>query len=324
MWLNDRMTTQSFLAHWHAQVSVGLEAVLLLVARATGTQPADVTQIVNGYDNEVYRADLSKDHGVFVRIGRRHGKAFDKETWAMSLAREAGVPVPTVLLTTSVEDDHGGRPAMVVERAHGEVLADLLPRLSAADRYTVLADLGRVLKTLHSTKTAGVWRPDDQGTWPDPPEMRRSFIAERTAEQPHLVAAGLSSSEVDHAIALLGTSPDTPPLADFVLCHGDVTPDHIFIDSHHHVSSLIDWGMWHGGSCVGELAYVASWAYAEPDLSALLAGYGLTLDQPLREALARSLVNNLVGHVAHHVTIGDAAGTANVTKSLRRALATFQ
>lgn len=182
----------------------------------------------------------------------------------------------------------------------------------------MLTDLGRVLKTLHSVKTAGVWRPGGHGQSPDPHQLRRGFIAERTAERPRLIEAGLSSTEVDNTIAVLGTSPDTPPLTDFVLCHGDVTPEHIFIGPDHRVSGLIDWGGWHGGSPVGELAYVASWAFAEPDLTTLITGYGWTTDRPLREALARSLVNNLVGHVAHHVSIGDIEGTTNVTRSLRR------
>ncbi len=120
----------------------------------------------------------------------------------------------------------------------------------------------------------------------------------------------------------VGASPDTPPGADFVLCHGDVTPDHIFLDSDLRVSGLIDWGMWHGGSRVGELAYVASWAFAEADLAALLEGYDSSMGgRSLWRAIALSLVNQLVGHIAHHVSIGDIDGTASVTEVLRRALA---
>lgn len=316
------MPKPSFLHELHAQFSVPVEAVHVLIDRATGEQPTHLERIVNGYDNEVYRVDFDGDRSVFVRI-RRHGRGdLDRETWAMGLAREAGVPVPRVLLESSVEDRDGQRPAMVVEGASGDVLAELLPRLSPQDRRTALADLGRVLRNLHSVKTPGVWRPNDRELWPDPQELRRGFIAERTAERVHLVAAGLSPDEVDRTVSLLGASLDTPPLADFVLCHGDVTPDHIFIGSDLRVSGLIDWGMWHGGSSVGELAYVASWAFTEPDLTSLLTGYGSSaIDGSLRKALALSLVNNLVGHIAHHVTIGDADGTANVTKSLRRALA---
>lgn len=319
--MNELVAEQSFLTEWHAQVSVPPHVVEGLVARGTGQPSKALEQVVNGYDNEVYRAELMDRTSVFVRVGRRPGEVFPGETWAMGQAREAGVPVPRLLLETSVEGEADPRPAMVVEGARGEALTHLLPRLGASDRAAVLADLGRVLKTLHSVRTPGVWRPDRDGSWPNPHEVRRGFVAERLAERPHLITAGLTANEVDQIVGVLGTSPDTPPLANFVLCHGDATPDHIFVNAELSVSSIIDWGMWHGGSAVGELAYVASWAFTEPDLDALLTGYGTALDGSLHEALARSLVNNLVGHVAHHVSIGDAQGTANVTRSLRRALA---
>ncbi|WP_157973744.1 phosphotransferase family protein [Desertihabitans aurantiacus] len=315
------MPEESFLAGWHAQVSLPVDAIRVLLADATEDRPAQLEQVVNGYDNEVYRAELSSGSTVFVRVGRQPDELFDGETWAMRQAREAGVPVPQVLLETSVETSTGRRPAMVVASAPGVALAQLLPRLSTTDRAMVLANLGRVLARLHSVRTPGVWRPDHAGSWPDPHELRRDFVARRLAERPHLVAAGLSPTEVERIVALLGDSPDVPPLTGFVLCHGDATPDHLFIDTDLRVSSVIDWGMWHGGSPVGDLGSVASWAHSEPDLDALLAGYGTPLDRSLRERLARSIVNSLVGQVAHHVTIGDVRGTANVTSSLRRALA---
>lgn len=305
----------------HAQFTTPTATVRRLMERATGGQPTGLEQVVNGYDNEVYRVDLAGHRRVFVRLRRGGNDSFSQELWAMDLAREAGVPVPRVVFDGFVEDKGGTRPAMVMEGAPGQVLADLLPRLSPSDRYSTLADLGSVLRQLHSVNTPGVWRPDQSGTWPNAEELRRGFVADRIAEREHLVTAGLTADEVDRTIALLGAAPDTPPVAGFVLCHGDVTPDHIFIDPELRVSALIDWGMWHGGSAVGELAYVSSWAFAEPDLSAILKGYGGSLfDGSPRRALALSLVNNLVGHVAHHVTIGDTEGAANVTASLRRAL----
>ena len=42
-----------------------------------------------------------------------------------------------------------------------------------------------------------------------------------------------------------------------VLCHGDVSPVHVFVDPEMQVVGLIDWGMWHGGPAVSELAGLA-------------------------------------------------------------------
>lgn len=279
--------------------------------------------MIGGYDNEVYRVTLVDDSNIFLRVQRPGHPSFDHEIMAMDLARDAGVPVPAVLLTANVRDGQDERSAMVLATAPGRSLIEVLPSLSSAGRAAVLTNFGCVLRRLHSVAMPGVWRPDDQGEWPDPHEVRRGFIAERRMERPQLVAAGLSSKEVEQAISLLGKSPDTPPLSDFVLCHGDATPEHIFVNSDLVISGLIDWGMWHGGSPIGELAYVASWAYAEADLAALLGGYGEDYAdvQSVGRAMAISLVNQLVGHIAHHVSLGDNDGTVSNTRALRRALA---
>lgn len=173
--MNGQVSESTFLAGLHAQFSVPGDAVARLVIRATGQQLTNSERIIGGYDNGVYRVDLSNGRRVFVRI-RRHGDgAFDSETWAMDLARDAGVPVPEVLLVSSVPDEQGKRPAMVMEPASGQVLAGLLASLSSSDRHAALADLGRVLGKLHSVAMPGVWRPDDDGQWPDPQDLRRGF-----------------------------------------------------------------------------------------------------------------------------------------------------
>jgi aminoglycoside phosphotransferase (APT) family kinase protein len=321
LWVNELV--QSFLSGYHAQFSVPGEVVEELAGQATGAEVTSVVRVIGGYDNEVYRVALADDREVFVRIRRPGHPSFDLELMAMDLARDAGVPVPSVLLVTSVPDGERERSAMVLEAAAGRSLAEVLPGLSSGDRGQVLAELGQLLRTLHSVAMPGVWRPDDHGEWPDPSELRRGFIAERRAERHQLVVAGMTPAEVELTMSLLGGSPDTPPLADFVLCHGDATPDHIFVGPDLSVSGLIDWGMWHGGSPIGELAYVASWAYPQPDLTALLTGYGKSHAEleAVGSAIAASLVNQLVGHVAHHVSIGDSDGTANNVRELRRALA---
>jgi aminoglycoside phosphotransferase (APT) family kinase protein len=83
----------------------------------------------------------------------------------------------------------------------------------------------------------------------------------------------MTFAEVDRVMGLLEVSPD-PPRAGFVLCHGDVSAEHVFVDSNQQVSGLIDWGMWHSGSLTGELASVAS-AFGWRDLQPHPAGVRL-------------------------------------------------
>ncbi len=66
---------------------------------------------------------------------------------------------------------------------------------------------------------------------------------------------------------------------------------------------LIDWGMWHAGSRIGELAYVAT-AFGWEDLQPVLQGYGYSPasdGNDLQRQLATTLAVQLIGHIAHHV-----------------------
>jgi aminoglycoside phosphotransferase (APT) family kinase protein len=165
-----------------------------------------------------------------------------------------------------------------------------------------------------------VWRPDPSGQWPDPDRLRQGFIAERRGERELLLTAGLTLAEVDRASALLDLSPD-PPRTGFVLCHGDVSPEHVFIDEALHVSALIDWGEWHGGSPVGELALVAT-TFGWDDLEPVLQGYGhdSSNGDVFQRELATTAVGQLTGHIAHHMRLKDPDGAAQNVVALRLAL----
>lgn len=239
----------------------------------------------------------------------------------MELARTGGVPVPEVLDVDAASDLADGHPVMVVAAAPGQQLEGVLAAASDAERRQVLSGLGGELARLHSIAMPGVWRPDDAGRWPDPDELREGFGRDRRNERNQLVAAGMTDAEVDRVMALLDLSPD-PPRAGFVLCHGDVSPEHVFVDARRQVSGLIDWGMWHGGSPTGELAYVAD-AFGWRDLEPILQGYGygpVMRDGELHRLLATTLAVQLIGHIAHHVAIGDPDGAASNVTAVRRAL----
>ncbi|GAA2760133.1 phosphotransferase family protein [Actinopolymorpha rutila] len=280
------MSESAFLARLHARFAVPRAVVVRLAERATGHRVVDLRRVMRGYDNEVYRVELTGDLAVYVRIPGPGKNGFVHEAWAMEQARGAGVPVPEVLLIDTVRgeasdaDEADERHAMVLAEAPGRQLGTVLASLSTARRRAAMVNVGRVLARLHSVRTPGVWRPGDDGTWPDPADLRRGFVADRTAERPQLSAAGLTPEEVDNAIALLGASSATPPPDNFVLCHGDVSPEHVFVDAELRVCGLIDWGMWHGGSPIGELAYVAM-VHEETDLTAVVEGHtGGSLDEP--------------------------------------------
>ncbi len=308
------MTRSEFLAKRHANQGLPRLALVDLVARATGAgaDVVDVQRIVRGDENEVHRVELAGGSTVYVRIREPGESGLGAEAEAMDLARRAGVPVPEVL---TVEAIHDGRDAMVMAAASGRQLSELLPSLNDESRTAAMRDVGRVLAVLHTVPMPGLWRPNEAGVWPDPEELRRGSNArhqtpERRAD---LVAVGLTEGEADQAMDLFDTSPvPTHPL----LCHGDVSPEHFFVDDDLHVTGVIDWGLWKGDSAVSDLADAAM-RHEPRDLDAIVDGHG----NVSREAIALDLVTRAVALIGWQLSVGDTASATPVADALRRALA---
>lgn len=316
------VTDSGFLAEWHARFQVPRAAVVELVERAAGTRVTSLKRLAVGDENEVYRAGLDGGSAVYARIRRPGEGSFEWEVWAMERARAAGVPVPDIHAVEMVDtDDEGARAAMVVAEASGRQLAELLPTLTREQRHTALTNLGRALARVHAVRTPGVDRPDMDGGWPDPAEVLRAFVVERTGHRRHLVTAGLNPAEVETVIGLIGQSPDTPARTEPVLCHGDLHAAHVFVDDDLDVSGMIDWGLWHGGTAIGDLAYL-SMRYEASDFDAILTGHGAgrTNAPAFRRRLALSVVNQAIGHLAWSQSIGNAVDTAQNIAALRTAL----
>lgn len=107
-----------------------------------------------------------------------------------------------------------------------------------------------------------------------------------------------------------------------VLCHGDLHAAHVFVDTDLDVSRMIDWGLWHGGTAIGDLAYL-SMRYEAPDLDAILTGHGAgrMTDPAFRRRLALSVVNQAIGHLAWSQSIDNTVDTTQNITALRTALA---
>ncbi len=319
------MTDSEFLAELHGRFAAPGEVIVELITRSTRRDLTELRRLTLGDENEIYRARLSDGAVVYARIRRPGEGTFAAETWAMDRARAAGLPVPEVRTVEEIDTEQGPRSTMIITESPGRQLAGLLPSLTASQRRTVLTNLGQALAILHSVVTPGVGRPDAAGNWPDLDVARAEFIAERTGQRPQLVSAGLTSAEVDRVIGVIGTSPDTPAASDPVLCHGDLHAAHVFVDEGLAVCGIIDWGLWHGGSAIGELATMMM-GYDPGDFESILAGHGTGgHDGPEpRSRLARSVINQAIGHIAWHESIGNAGGTAHYVNALRGALADLE
>jgi len=313
------MADSSFLRSLHARFATRGEEVRSVVERVVGRTPMSMDRVVNGYDNEVYRVGLDGAREVFVRIRRQGEGEFNDEAWAMRRAAAVGVPVPEMLGIDRVSTDDGERSVMLLASAPRRAL-ETIDTLSDADRLVVMVSLGQLLKRLRSVRMPGMWRPGADGTWPTPDELRRYYIRDRLAERPELEQAGLTAAEIDltfHTLQFFSGDADGGP----VLCHGDLNPGHVFIGDNLRVSCLIDWGMWHAGSQLGELAYIWK-TFGDEGLVGTLSGLGggSMTDPAFRRLIAESLAQQQIGHIAHHVRIGDTEGVTRNVGYLRRAL----
>ena len=140
------------------------------------------------------------------------------------------------------------------------------------------------------------------------------FIADRIAERPQILTAGFTNGQFDHLIEVMETYAGEFPCLAPVLCHGDFTPDHVFVDSELNVSGVIDFGMYNGGPAVGDLALLA-FSLTTDDLDAVLDGYA-NVDSRFRYAIDLHCVGLAVGHLAHHVSIGDTEGVDDLVRAL--------
>ncbi len=290
-----------------------------LVERAAGLTADTVQRLTHGDENEVYRVALTNGSAVFARIRFPDTPVgmVRNEAWAMQRARAAGVPAPEVLAVETLHDGENERPAMVVTEVPGQQLDRLLATLSAPERARAMTDAGRILRLLHSVRTPSAGRPDSGGNWLDADVYRERYIAARMAECERLPEAGFTVPEIDQAIALLR---ETPECSDPVLCHGDVSPVHLFVDSELRVCGLIDWGLWRGGTAIEELANVA-FVNSESDTAAIFAGLGVTDDDPdFRRLVTLSIVPQAIAAIGWFIQSGQTAMLGPHVATLHRAL----
>lgn len=306
------MDRAEYLSQLHAQFGVARGDVVNLVQRATGRAVAATHRLIRGDESEVHRVELTDGSAVYLRVafpGTPPSKTLH-EAWAMGRARDRGVPAPRVLATDTIHSPDGDRTAMVIAEAPGNPLLEVLSALRPEDRTRVMARIGRVLRVLHSVSMPGVGVPDDQDVWTDAGTHHRNYVAHRLAEAEYLACAGFTTTEIDQVLEALRQPPEAPDHP--VLCHGDVSPHHVFIDHDLRIVGLIDWGMWHAGSAVSELAGIAL-THTAADFDAILTGHD---DGPIDPAFHALMAWHKVAQATHQIAWLVSSGqTAELTRT---------
>lgn len=275
------MDRATYVNELHARYAIAEPVIAAVIERATGRRIVTAERLIRGDENEVHRIRLTDGAVVYLRVawpGSPARRTTD-EAWAMEQARAAGVPAPEVLATSMIESSDGERAAMVLREVPGRPLGQVLPSVSADARSALMEEVGRTLRILHSITMPGDGRPDDHGRWGDPATGLRRYLADVREDTRHLPAAGLAGAEVARLIELLDhpVSPEDAP----VLCHGDLSSEHLFVDAELRVVGLIDWGQWCAGPAASDLADLAM-RHPAADRDAVRAGYGISADPGCR------------------------------------------
>lgn len=321
------MDRSVFLAELHQRFELPLSSMKSLVERTTGHQIAEVHRLVRGDENEVHRVTLVNGSAVFVRAGFPDcppGK-ISREAEVMQLARAARVPAPAVLAVESLATEQGERQTMVLEGATGTQLSEVLPSLSRVERTRAMQNVGRLLGLLSTVRLPGHGRPDEQGHWPDPNSDRRRYLADVRADSQLLEQVDLTKNEIQQIGEVLDAIAAVPMSDPPVLCHGDISAEHLFVHADQAVTGLIDWGMWGGGTTADELAALST-RVDQDDYSTVfahhLAAAHTSLD--LRQKVATSLLTQSIGELAWLIRSRQSTRRQTLTKAIRRSVRELQ
>jgi aminoglycoside phosphotransferase (APT) family kinase protein len=180
--------------------------------------------------------------------------ALQREVRAISLAHDAGLPVPEVLVMS--EGAGWGTAGMVMRRVAGETIARRILRDAqyAAARVAMVGQLGRFAAGLHAIAV-----PLDYPA-PDP-------LAELREQ---LDSFGRPSEVFELALAELSANP--PPSRSPVLVHGDFRLGNLVIGPEG-LRAVLDWELTHAGSPAEDLGWlcVKAWRFGA---DAPVAGVG--------------------------------------------------
>lgn len=316
------MDRAEYLDKLHKSFALARTDIVDVVQPATGARVAASQRLIRGDENEVHRVELTDGSAVYLRASFP-GTPLSKlrhEAWAMSHARAAGVPAPEVIATETVHSEDGDRTAMVMREATGRQLRELLPSLLPDDRRAVLANIGRVLATMHSISMPGAGRPDEYGVWADSETDHRHYLADCLTASERLGAAGVTPAEVTRVVEVL-KNPSYTSMDNPVLCHNDVSPEHIFVNDDLQVVGLIDWGMWLAGPAESELAHLLRTNSAS-DFDAIMSGHGNShKDAAVQDVMSWHSIARGTGEIDWLVRSGQTAELSGPVTALRNALA---
>ncbi|MPZ62511.1 MAG: phosphotransferase [Propionibacteriales bacterium] len=231
-----------------------------LLTRRTGRRVTAITELrtlSGGVSRHTWSFDAVDEDGTVrgLILQQRPGFALEPgietstEAALLTAAREAGVPVPE-LVVADPEGDDLGLPSLITERIEGETIPQRILRDERYDaaRAVLASQYGEALGRLHRIPVEGLAL-----TRQDPVEYTREVLD--TLGDPH-PALELGVRWLEH---------HRPPSGTTVVCHGDfrngngiVGPDGL--------RAVIDWELAHLGDPLEDVAWscLRAWRFGHP------------------------------------------------------------
>jgi hygromycin-B 4-O-kinase len=279
-----------------------------LITHHVGSPPRRVVEQAGGLSNFVFL--VIHDDGEFVvRMSPEPSKidVFIKEQWAISKAREVGVPTPEVLL---VGNKLVPLPHMISRRVKGHDAA-VHPR-----RVQIVQELGRYAALINSIPTCAFgrtfdWSKDESSrndTWAEflRNELMLDARLDLLARHRMMPAASLATIRT-----VLETAAGASSSAR--LNHGDLRLKNVIVGHDAAIAAIIDWE-----NSLSSVAPQWELSLALHDLSidekqAFLDGYGVVEDDLVRIAPVIKALN-----LINYAPTIERAAEANDTRQLAR------
>ncbi len=256
-----------------------------------GKKPKKTTKLGGGLSNFVYEVEMENKEKFIIRISDVAPKIsiFLKEQWAVSQARERGVPAPEIL---EVGNEIVPNPYMIQRRVEG-MMATEFP-----DRMKVIKEMGKyaaVINTIPTTSFGHIfdWSNNTlsrKDTWKDFLNKELIIIERMNIFEKNDVFTKDNLKKLKAAVKDMETWDVSPTLN-----HSDIRLKNMMVDDTGKIVSVLDWE-----NCNSNMAPYWEVSIALHDLTTdekqvFLEGYGIR-EKDFREMAPRIKVLNLINY----------------------------
>jgi aminoglycoside phosphotransferase (APT) family kinase protein len=252
------------------------EIIEQAVQKATGSALLSKYRIVKGEANEVYAVTTAPGKEVIVRISHGEEDNFEREKWAITAAKEFGVPAPDVFLVDKANVNGKSIGICIESKLPGVSFKELSEQklITPDEESSLLVQAGGILSKIHSVKVDGFGIIDSTGKGkhksvqdvlldPELPESKLLKAAKK---------ADIDESVVAKAFDKLKAGAATYPIIEPRLLHNDFGPKHLLIDKGR-IVGVLDFENAGAGDPVQEFARWQFFYQEEYDMEQLRKGY---------------------------------------------------